>query len=102
MPKKIILPKSGQTVIHFEDRGQDFLTWTLDEKGWVVDCQPFQKSIWKGGLVKNFKELELGSTVEYITKDGYKCLKMNYPVARIDKQSQDGKSFFGSIKLKAH
>lgn len=34
--------------IHFEDNGQDFLWWTLNKEGLVVDCGPFQKSIWEG------------------------------------------------------
>jgi hypothetical protein len=34
--------------ITFEDEGQDFLEWFLDEDGNVLDSQPFQRSIWAG------------------------------------------------------
>lgn len=36
------------TEIHFEDNGQDFLFWVINEKGLVVDSQPFQASVWRG------------------------------------------------------
>ena len=37
--------------IHFEDRGQDFLVWTLDKNGYVKKSEPFQQSIWEGTKV---------------------------------------------------
>lgn len=37
--------------IYFEDKGQDFLEWTLDKKGFVTKCEPFQDRIWKGTKV---------------------------------------------------
>lgn len=33
--------------VRFEDHGQDFLEWDIRE-GRVVNCRPFQKSIWCG------------------------------------------------------
>lgn len=42
-------------MIIFEDRGQDFLEWDIDEDGVVVDSRPFQAGIWKGKLVSNVK-----------------------------------------------
>ena len=37
--------------IRFEDKGQDFLEWTLNKKGFVTKSMPFQTSIWKGTKV---------------------------------------------------
>ena len=39
--------------IVFEDDGQDFLEWDVDEKGVVVDCRPFQQNVWNGTKVVN-------------------------------------------------
>lgn len=41
--------------IFFEDKGQDFLEWDVDEHGVVVDSRPFQRLIWQGNLVSNIK-----------------------------------------------
>lgn len=35
-------------LIEFEDKGQDFLTWEINEDLNVIDCWPFQSSIWEG------------------------------------------------------
>lgn len=54
------LPRQGYSInkmdktiqkIYFEDRGQDFLVWTLDKEGFVINSEPFQKSIWEGTQV---------------------------------------------------
>lgn len=41
--------------ITFEDRGQDFLEWDIDEDGVVVDSRPFQAGIWRGTFVSDIK-----------------------------------------------
>lgn len=35
-------------IIYFEDHGQDFLEWHINEDGYVLDSRPFQRSIWAG------------------------------------------------------
>jgi hypothetical protein len=35
-------------IIEFEDFGQDFLTWYIDEDGYILDSKPFQRNIWAG------------------------------------------------------
>ena len=35
-------------IISFEDFGQDFLEWHIDEKGYVLDSKPYQRKIWAG------------------------------------------------------
>jgi hypothetical protein len=50
---KAIDPTLGTNLIEFEDSGQDFLTWTLNGLGLVIDCQPFQASSWVGVFVHN-------------------------------------------------
>ncbi len=44
----IDIKREGKYEVTFEDKGQDFLVWIIDEDGYVLDSQPFQKNIWVG------------------------------------------------------
>lgn len=70
------------TVIHFEDHGQDFLRWTLDAKGMVIDSQPFQASIWAGLFVVE-RKLKAGMRISIVMLTGTR--RVNYPLARVQK-----------------
>ncbi|MGY0034421.1 hypothetical protein [Pedobacter sp. NJ-S-72] len=50
-------------IIEFEDNGQDFLTWKLDQDGRVIDCSPFQQSAWVGKYVFQHKYLFKGAVL---------------------------------------
>lgn len=69
--------------ITFEDHGQDFLIWQLDNNGIVVDCAPFQAGIWTGMQVIDHESLKLGDTVTFRSSSG-RMNAMNYPVAAIE------------------
>ncbi|MAX81725.1 MAG: hypothetical protein CL843_16305 [Crocinitomicaceae bacterium] len=61
--------------IEFEDQGQDFLTWLVEyEDGdvWskVVECEPFQQSIWEGTMVFDVNNIQVGDRVSIQSKDG--------------------------------
>lgn len=43
--------------IYFEDRGQDFLEWDIDDKNTVIDSRPFQCEVWCGAVLV---ELDVG------------------------------------------
>ena len=45
-------------IIHFEDNGQDFLQFTV-ENGVVTEAKPFQTDIWKGAYIP-VDALEIG------------------------------------------
>ena len=34
--------------IFFEDQGQDFLEWDLNDENEVIDSRPYQRRIWTG------------------------------------------------------
>ena len=55
--------------VFFEDDGQDFLEWDINDKGEVVDCQPFQGDIWIGTKVHN-KDIQPGDYLDITTPDG--------------------------------
>lgn len=57
--------------IHFEDHGQDFLWWKLDEAGKVIDCGPFQGSIWCGKQVQDHNDLKPGDRLSYPDSVGH-------------------------------
>lgn len=46
--------------IDFEDKGQDFLTWWVDERGEIIHSYPFQGDIWCGQML-DIDSLKKGS-----------------------------------------
>lgn len=58
------------TKITFEDNGQDFLWWAVDGEGNVVDCGPFQASVWVGSVIIDHELLNPGDEVEFISNQG--------------------------------
>jgi hypothetical protein len=45
--------------VFFEDNGQDFLEWDINDDGVVVESRPFQNDIWRNTVMKTLKEGEL-------------------------------------------
>lgn len=74
------------TVITFEDHGQDFLTWTVDEVGKILDCQPFQFSIWSRWTVDMVAGLKVGGKVRVRKnwKKSVEYLTIDYPISRLE------------------
>lgn len=62
--------------IYFEDNGQDFLWWEINEAGIVVDCSPFQSAVWEGSEVIAPDFIKVGDQLEFISKyrDGLRTL----------------------------
>lgn len=52
-------------VIHFEDGGQAYLRWSLDEKGNVIKCKPSEEWLWCKGRVTNHENLKVGGEVKW-------------------------------------
>jgi len=71
-------------IIHFEDKGQDFLTWTLNEAGEVIDCQPHQKWIWNGAKVCDHHLVKEGDNIIFLDKFN-EPRTMLYKVVKIEK-----------------
>lgn len=46
--KKEEIESLTKYVVKFEDCGQDFLEFHIDEDGWILDSKPFQRNIWAG------------------------------------------------------
>ena len=53
--------------IRFQDNGQDFLTWDLNDAGIVMACRPCQGFIWEGSRVLN-PIIKPGDFLRIITK----------------------------------
>lgn len=70
--------------ITFEDHGQDFLTWQLDNNGVVVDCLPFQASQWCGIEVAEPNALKVGECVRFRRFGEAVWRSIRYPVVAIE------------------
>jgi hypothetical protein len=68
--------------IHFEDRGQDFLWWTIDEENNVVDCGPFQSSVWVGCWVVD-SSIMIGEKPRFLTQSD-EPMTLNYAIEKIE------------------
>ncbi len=84
-------PQKKISKIYFEDRGQDFLEWELDEEGFVLVSKPFQTNIWKGTQVI-LETIQIGERPKVIfewdkARKGIRGVKniheLNYQVIKI-------------------
>lgn len=71
--------------LHFEDQGQDFLWWEINEEEEVVDCGPFQASIWVGCQLITDSETGLveGDCPVFMNKQG-EMKQLLYKVEEIE------------------
>lgn len=58
-----------QTIIHFEDQGQDILKWILDKDGYVVESLPCQSCIFRRYHVQKSK-IRLGHPLQVVSRSG--------------------------------
>lgn len=70
------------TVIKFQDFGQDFLEWTINEKGDIIDCTPFQYGVWSRYRVINKSELKPDTHVK-IMDAKQNVITIKYPIVRV-------------------
>lgn len=83
---RLAAQRIGPCTVHFEDHGQDFLEWDLDEHGQVVACRPFQALVWCGKRV--MAPPVVGQKLHLRRPDGSETL-INYPVAKVVRQVAD-------------
>jgi len=70
--------------VHFEDHGQDFLEWDLED-GKVVDCRPFQAWLWNGSRVHS-TNIRPGLLLDITTKSGGRT-RLRYPIERVEEKA---------------
>jgi len=58
------LNKTATKKITFQDDGQDFLTWWVDNRGEVLHCEPFQAWLWNGKMV-DLERTRVGSRLKF-------------------------------------
>ena len=68
-------------LIEFENIGQEFTTWKVNESGEVTDCQPAQKRVWLSTKITNINRLKTGSIVNLLL--GGKVIELKCPVKNI-------------------
>jgi hypothetical protein len=69
------------TSVEFQDQGQDFITWDIEEStGEVFKVHPFQEWLWCGVIV-NLEELVVGETLTYTRDEARRSIR--YPIKSI-------------------
>lgn len=58
------------TIVDFEDLGQHFLQWKINEAGVIIECTPAQSAFWVGRIVANAFELLEGKRVHILRQVG--------------------------------
>jgi hypothetical protein len=70
--------------VTFEDHGQDFLTWIIDtELGEVVNCEPFQASIFVGSKIDQ-RVFDVGGFVTFVSPHVEEPLTIRYPIESVE------------------
>lgn len=72
------------TKIRFEDQGQDFLWWVVNDYGRVVNCGPFQASVWIGSIVPDADLLKPNDKVEFIPRNSGDVMVLKYRVQSVE------------------
>ena len=69
------------TEILFEDHGQDFIQWVLDENGKVLNSAPFKNWLWRDGFVA-LESIKLGEQLIFYKPESA-AIPIKYPVVSI-------------------
>ena len=77
------LEEKTKYIVKFEDGGQDFLTWWIDENGEVLHSK-LQDWMWNGKIV-NLKSLKVGKNLKFQNGDSIK-----YKIKEIEKTEKGG------------
>lgn len=75
-----------KTKVTFEDHGQDFLWFEIDDDNNVVNCGPFQASFWCGLIVMNTEHtLKPGNKLAIRKPTSTEVREINYPITAVEK-----------------
>lgn len=85
MAKRPVKP-SPVFKIEFEDHGQDFLHWYVQNRI-VIDCTPFQKRIWCGNRIA--KVPAVGQLVRFLSRHTGKYMNVQYVVTKVEQCSEE-------------
>jgi hypothetical protein len=67
--------------VEFQDDGQDFLEWDIDDNGVVVESRPFQTMVWGGSKVDT-GTMRKGRRLAIVTSRGTP-LEIIYPIVAV-------------------
>lgn len=83
------LEETAHYIVEFEDHGQDFLKWWLDERGEVLHSDPYQSSVWNGTIVtlaslkKGAGQPNIGGYLHYGHDENGAPLMIKYPIKSV-------------------
>lgn len=70
--------------LYFEDQGQDCTRWTINQRGKVTSCGPFQASTWCGCTVIDHEQLKVGVKPVFVSPHvSGRTLTLSYKIIRI-------------------
>lgn len=69
--------------IHFEDDGQDFLSWLVDDQGYVIESEPFQTWVWAGYQVLALNTVRRGHLLNIKRPSDGEIRVMKHAVLRV-------------------
>lgn len=69
-------------IVYFEDHGQDFLEFHINEEGYILDSRPCQRNIWAGHFTIPQTAKVGGKLAIYLDRKGESSI--NYPIKRIE------------------
>lgn len=67
--------------IEFEDGGQDFTHWYVQNRV-VIDCTPYQWRVWCGNRIAKLPDV--GQKVRFLSRHAGKYLDLNHPVVSVE------------------
>lgn len=72
--------------IDFEDNGQDFLTWYVQNRV-IIDCGPYQRRVWCGHRIAKLPAV--GEQVRYLSRQVGKFVDIKYPVVAVEQLTEE-------------
>ncbi len=84
-------------LITFEDHGQDFLKWLINEDNVIVHCEPFQSWLWNGRKVLT-ETLVVGGNIKFVTNTYPEGIELKYPIKSIETDNTGKYNEFDILK----
>ncbi len=76
------LEKLTKYILHFEDKGQDFLTWYVDERGEVLHSD-LQSVVWNGKML-DIESLRKNKCPIFLDDNGFGIGTLKYKIKMLE------------------
>jgi photosystem II stability/assembly factor-like uncharacterized protein len=76
------LKRTTKYTLHFEDKGQDFLTWYVDERGEVLHSD-LQTLVWNGKML-DLESLKKNTKPIFLNNEGFAEGELKYKIVKLE------------------